>query len=224
MSDIDRYLDAFGDWTPKGVVFDCDGLILDTESVWDGTQQTMLARYGATLTPEQDDSIIGATLEQAAEVIARAAGADYGEVLAAAREQFLTDLGEELHPMPGAIAIVRAAAARVPIACASNSWHEALQDKLTRAGIIDLFANLQSTDTVENGKPAPDMYAKAARELGVAPGECLALEDSAVGARAAVAAGLRLLAVPPHGGDVDEADLRIATLEDEGLLEWIATW
>ena len=151
-------------------------------------------------------------------------GRFYEEVLAATREQFLTDLGEELHPMPGAIAIVRAAAARVPIACASNSWHEALEDKLTRAGIIDLFANLQSTDTVENGKPAPDMYAKAASELGVAPGECLALEDSAVGARAAVAAGLRLLAVPPHGGDVDEADLRIATLEDEGLLEWIATW
>ena len=207
--------DVFGDWTPRAVVFDCDGLLLDTESVWNRTQATICARYGIELTPEEDESIVGATLEQAAEVIARAAGRDYAQVLPELGDQFEDDLSADLTVMP---------AARVPVACASNSWHDALVDKLTRSGLIGFFQVLHSTDTVENGKPAPDMYAAAARDLGADPAQTLGFEDSALGGRAALAAGLRLVAVPPPGGAVAGADLTLAGLDDPRLAAWIGTW
>lgn len=219
-----RWIEAFGDWTPRAVVFDCDGLLLDTETVWNRTQAEILRRHDATLTPEQDEVLIGATLEVAAETIAHAAGADEAAVLAETRELFVENLSHELHLMPGAAAVVRAAAARVPVACASNSWHDALVDKLTRAGLIDAFTTLESTDTVERAKPHPDIYLRAAERLGAAPADALALEDSATGARAALSAGLRLLGVPAHGVDLDGADVQVSTLEDPSLLDWIASW
>ncbi len=221
---MSRFTDDFGTWTPEAVVFDCDGLLLDTESVWEHTQTQILERYGATLAPEAAEAMVGSTLEVAAEHIARAADRPYEDVLAAVRERFLVNLADELHPLPGAEAVVRAAAARVPIACASNSWHDALVDKLTRTGLIEHFTRLESTDTVEHGKPAPDMYVQAARGLGAEPSRALALEDSATGARAALAGGLRLLTVTDAGDAVPTGDLRLTTLDDPELLAWIGTW
>lgn len=221
---MNRYTKAFGSWTPRAVVFDCDGLLLDTESVWNRTQRTILGRLDAHLDAQQEERVHGASLEDAAEIIAEAAGAPYEDVLAQTREQFVADLADELVEMPGAAAVVRATASRVPIACASNSWHEALVDKLSRAGLLDAFSDLQSTDTVERGKPDPAMYAQGAAALGAAPADTLALEDSRVGARSALGAGLRLLAVPGDGPAIEGADLSIPSLDDPELLEWIATW
>lgn len=221
---MNRFTEAFGTWTPRAVVFDCDGLLLDTESVWGRTQQAMLERYGATLTAELEAQMHGATLEVASQHIADVAGLAYEQVLAETKAQFEADLGADLVPMPGALAVVRATAAQVPIACASNSWHEALEDKLTRAGIIELFGRLESTDTVEHGKPAPDMYMQAARGLGVEPSEALAFEDSATGARAALSGGLRLVTVTDAGDAVPAGDLRLTSLDDPELLAWITTW
>ncbi|MGP9694405.1 HAD family hydrolase [Brachybacterium sp. AOP25-B2-12] len=221
---MSRWTEAFGDWTPRAVVFDCDGLILDTETVWNETQAEILRRHEATLTAEQDAVLIGATLEVAAETIAAAAGAPYDAVLAETRELFVQNLGEDLRPMPGAVEVVRAAAARVPIACASNSWASALEDKLTRAGIVDLFTVLESTDTVARSKPFPDMYAQGAAALGALPQDALAFEDSATGARAAVSAGLRLVGVPSHGTHLEGTAIEVPTLADPELLAWIGTW
>lgn len=220
----DRFAEAFGAWTPRAVVFDCDGLLLDTERVWDETQATILRRLGTTLGPEEEAGIIGSSVETAAKIIAGAAGADVEEVTAAIREQFVADIAADLETMPGAADVIEATAARLPIACASNSWHEALVDKLERTGLLEAFSDLESTDTVEHGKPAPDMYARAAAQLGVQPGEALAFEDSPTGARAALAAGLRLIAVPMPGTEIEGADLVIDSLEDPALLAWIDSW
>lgn len=221
-----RFAEAFGDWTPKAVVFDCDGLLLDTETVWQRAQDDVVARHGAQLTEEDDALLHGSTIEVAAEVIAERSESTVEAVLADLHAAFDEELGQGMRTMPGAPETVAAAASRVPLGCASNSWLESLDHKLTAGGLREHFRVLEASDTVERPKPAPDMYAAAARALGVDPGDALALEDSGTGARAARDAGLRLLVVPgPEGsGPVPEGDLAIASLEDPDLQAWIAAW
>ena len=91
-------------------------------------------------------------------------------------------------------------------------------------GLREHFAVLQASDTVERPKPAPDMYAAAARALGADPARTLAFEDSGTGAQAARDAGMRLIVVPADGRDAPQADLALTTLTDPDLLAWIDTW
>lgn len=215
---------AFGDWTPQAVVFDCDGLLLDTEIVWQRTQDRVVAQHGARLQAADDQVLHGSTIEAAADIIAVRAGADRDRVLSDLHREFDRELATGIRLMPGAREVVAAAAARVPLGCASNSWLSALEHKLEVSGLREHFTVLEASDTVEHAKPAPDMYAAAARSLGAGPARALALEDSGVGARAAREAGLRLIAVPTQGVPVPAADLVVSSLEDPGLLDWIATW
>ncbi|MGY5765616.1 HAD family hydrolase [Brachybacterium sp. DNPG3] len=238
-----RFAAVFGDWTPTAVVFDCDGLLLDTESVWQRAQDAVVGRVGAQLEESDDALLHGATIEDAARIIAArvpdapaasdtadaaddSAGSLEERVLADLRTAFDAELGDGMRTMPGALAVVRAAAARRPIGCASNSWLESLDEKLVAGGLREHFTVLEASDTVARPKPAPDMYAAAARALGAEPGDALALEDSGTGAQAARSAGLRLLVVPAPGaaGPAPEGDLVLGSLEDPDLLEWIATW
>lgn len=220
----DRFAAAFGDWTPRAVVFDCDGLLLDTESVWQNAQDTVVAAHGAEISPEDDAVLHGSTIEVAAELIARRARHDEQEVLADLHREFDRELDGEVRTLPGAAEVLRAASAKLPLGCASNSWLEALDHKLVIGGLRDFFTVLEASDTVERPKPAPDMYAAAARSLGQRPEDCLALEDSGTGARAARDAGLRLLAVPAPGHPVPPADLALTSLTDPDLAAWIASW
>ncbi|MBB5830473.1 HAD family hydrolase [Brachybacterium aquaticum] len=216
--------EAFGNWTPRAIVFDCDGLLLDTETVWQRAQDTVVAALGADLTAEDDVALHGSTLEVAGEIIARRAGVDEQETLAHLTREFERELGGGVRTMPGAAEVLAAAGAKVPLGCASNSWLEALEHKLTTGGLREHFTVLEASDTVPNPKPAPDMYAAAASAMGFAPGECLAFEDSATGARAARDAGLRLIAVPAPGHPAPPADAALTSLTDPALREWIATW
>jgi HAD superfamily hydrolase (TIGR01509 family) len=218
-----RFADAFGSWTPRAVVFDCDGLLLDTESVWERTQARLLEEFGGALTPELKAQGHGVTIEVAAQMIADACGVSYDLVLPRTRERFAHDVGEDVTVKPGAREVLEATSARVPIACASNSWYTLLQDKLGVAGLLDMFTAVEAADTVTRGKPFPDIYLAGVRDLGVAPADALAFEDSPVGAQAARDAGLRLITVPEEG-EPPEADLALTTLVDAGLLDWIATW
>ena len=219
-----RFADAFGDWTPRAVVFDCDGLLLDTESVWQRAQDRVVAAHGALLAPEDDAVLHGSTIEIAAELIADRSGSEEQAVLADLHREFGRELDGGVHTLPGAADVLIAAAARVPLGCASNSWLESLDHKLAVGGLREHFTVLEASDTVERPKPAPDMYAQAARALGERPEDCLALEDSGTGARAARDAGLRLIAVPAPGHPVPPADLALTSLTDPDLAAWIATW
>lgn len=217
-------LDAIRDLVPAAVVFDCDGLILDTESVWEEVQQNVMARHNAEPTATQEKALMGTTLEQAVEILAEITGEDYDSLLVSTRTEFLAALEKDLRFMPGAKEFVELVASKVPIAVASNSWHSALEDKLTRAGIIHLFENLQSADTVDNVKPAPDMYAQAARQMGLDPQDCVAFEDSPLGGRAAKSAGMTLIGVPSTSSPIDAADITVRTLEDPELHAWVCSW
>ncbi|PMC76801.1 HAD family phosphatase [Brachybacterium sp. UMB0905] len=220
----ERFAAVFGDWTPQAVVFDCDGLLLDTESVWQQTQDAVVEQLQAHLDEADEDVLHGSTLEDAADLIAKRAKRPVDEVHQMLLENFEQRLAAGVHPMPGAPEIVAAAGAKLPLGCASNSWMEALEEKLTAGGLREHFTVLKASDSVEHPKPAPDMYVAAARELGADPGHTLAFEDSGTGARAARDGGLRLIAVPAPGYDAPPADLALTSLEDPELQEWIASW
>ena len=219
-----RFAEAFGDWTPSAVVFDCDGLLLDTESVWQRAEDSVVAEHGAVLQEGDQHVLHGSTIEVAAELIARRSGHSEAEVLASLHREFDSELATGIRTMPGAAEILQLAGAKVPLGCASNSWLESLDSKLTLGGMREHITVLEASDTVERPKPAPDMYAAAARALGAAPSRTLAFEDSGTGARSAQDAGLRLIAVPAGGHDAPPADLVVPSLTDPDLRAWIATW
>ncbi|HJG53022.1 MAG TPA: HAD family phosphatase [Brachybacterium faecium] len=219
-----RFAEAFGDWTPSAVVFDCDGLLLDTESVWQRAEDSVVAEHGAVLQEGDQHVLHGSTIEVAAELIARRSGHSEAEVLASLHREFDSELATGIRTMPGAAEILQLAGAKVPLGCASNSWLESLDSKLSLGGMREHFTVLEASDTVERPKPAPDMYAAAARALGAAPSRTLAFEDSGTGARSAQDAGLRLIAVPAGGHDAPPADLVVPSLTDPDLRAWIATW
>ncbi|GAA1489215.1 HAD family hydrolase [Brachybacterium sacelli] len=220
----DRFREVFGGWTPRAVVFDCDGLLLDTESVWQRAQDAVVAAHGAVLREEDDAALHGSTIEDAAAILAERSASSTEALLADLHVVFDRELAGGIRLLPGAREIVAAAGARVPLGCASNSWLESLEDKLRLGGLREHFTVLEASDTVDRPKPAPDMYAAAARALGAEPGEALALEDSGTGARAAREAGLRLVAVPAPGHPAPAADLVLGSLTDPDLAAWIATW
>lgn len=221
---LERFHDAFGDWTPAAVVFDCDGLLLDTEVVWQRAQDTVVAAHGARLREEDDAALHGSTIEAAAEILSARSDSTVEDVLAALHIAFDHEMAAGIHLMPGALEIIEAAGARAPLGCASNSWLASLEDKLAAGGLRQHMAVLEASDTVERPKPAPDMYTAAARALGHAPTDTLAFEDSGTGARAAREAGLPLIAVPAPGAPVPSAELVLDSLQDPGLAAWIATW
>src|SRR5699024_8494277 len=199
-------------------------LLLDTESVWQLAEDRVVAAHGAVLQAGDAAVLHGSTLEVASELIARRSGHDEREVRADLHREFDRELGAGVRTLPGAAEILRLAGAKVPLGCASNSWLESLEEKLRLGGLREHFTVLEASDTVERPKPAPDMYAAAARALGAEPSRTLALEDSATGAQAARDAGLRLLAVPTGGHPAPPADLALTDLTDPDLRAWIASW
>lgn len=220
----DRFVEAFGDWTPQAVVFDCDGLLLDTESVWQLAEDRVVAAHGAVLQEGDEALLHGSTLEAASELIALRSGRDEQLIRADLHREFDRELAGGIRTLPGAGEILRLAGAKVPLGCASNSWLTSLEDKLRLGGFREHFTVLEASDTVENPKPAPDMYAAAARALGADPSRTLALEDSGTGAQAARDAGLRLIVVPTGGHEAPPADLALTSLTDPDLQAWIASW
>lgn len=211
-------------WTPRAVVFDCDGLLMDTEAQWVATQDAYLASHGTAVDAETRRSLTGRSGQDVVREISSMIGRDPQHV---AQEMVALHGDEGDRPLvllPGAIRTVQAAAARVPVAVASNSPRELLDLKLARMGIADVIDASVAVEDVERPKPAPDMYAKAAALLGADPAEALAFEDSETGALAARTAGLALVAVPSLPGQRPEADVVLASLEDEHLRTWIETW
>jgi HAD superfamily hydrolase (TIGR01509 family) len=123
----------------------------------------------------------------------------------------------ELPLLPGAVSAVRRAAAAFPLALASSSNREVFEAVLELAGLTDCFRATVSSEEVERGKPAPDVYVEAARRLEVAPERCAAIEDSHAGIRSAKAAGMRVVAIPNASYPPDEEALALADEVVESL-------
>lgn len=211
-------------WSPAAAIFDCDGLLVDTEGQWVALQNDYLARHDAALDPVVRREITGRAAELVVIAIAEAVDKDphqVGEELLTAHREHI---GEQLTPLPGALETLRAIAAVRPVAVASNSPRDMLETKLASLGIVEVIDASIAIEDVAEPKPAPDMYLAAARALGAEPADCLGFEDSETGADAARAAGLQLIAVPSIPGQEPLAPRRLNSLADPVLTDWIAGW
>jgi HAD superfamily hydrolase (TIGR01509 family) len=191
--------------TPSAVVFDNDGLLLDTEEAWTRAEQTLFAGLGREFTVEHKRTLIGSSRSLAAqklETILERPGA--GEALMdELHELVMEEALRGVAPRPGALALLeRLTDAAVPLAVASNSERAFLERTLGGAGLLDggPFAAIVSANDIEHPKPAPDIYLETCARLGVAPGDAAALEDSPIGVASAAAAGMFVIGVPYFAG------------------------
>ena len=187
------------------VIFDCDGVLVDSEGIANRIIARELTKIGWEMTPEDADRLfLGMTLPGMVPMIEAKIGRpiphDFGEIL---RVAFEVALAREVEAIPGAIAALDGVSALgLPWRVASNSSHAEMEVKFARLGILDrVLDRAHSYQDVPHGKPAPDIYLAAAEAEGVSPAECLVIEDSATGMRAARAAGMDCLAYAPHGNE-----------------------
>jgi HAD superfamily hydrolase (TIGR01509 family) len=208
---------------PQAVVFDCDGLLLDTETAWTRAETELFARHGHTFTMDHKRDMIGSShTVAAAKLEAWLEQPGQGEALIAElHDLVMAEASHDVEPRPGAVELVDALiAAEIPVAVASNSPRAFLDQVLATAGVADRFAHTVAGDEVDNPKPAPDIYREACRRLHADPEKSVALEDSPTGASAAHAAGLYVIGVPYIPDmEVPPADLTTASLADAVVLE-----
>jgi HAD superfamily hydrolase (TIGR01509 family) len=203
------------------VVFDLDGVLVDSEPVWEQVRRGYVAESGGRWQPDSQQRLMGMSTQEWARYLSEelGVGRDPDRVAADVVDRMALRYDEELPLLPGAVEAVRRAAARWPLGLASSSPRRLIDTVLTVAGLTDLFAATVSTEEVPRGKPAPDVYLAVAAKLGVLPGACAAIEDSSNGLRSAHAAGMRVVAAPrpeyPPAPDALALADRLVTSLDE---------
>jgi HAD superfamily hydrolase (TIGR01509 family) len=190
------------------VVFDLDGVIVDSEHVWDEVRARYARESGGRYTDTATRDMMGMSSVEWSRYMSETLGVPGTpeEINAAVVSRMLERYGEAPPVVPGAVEAVRRIAARWPLAIASSSNPELIEVVVRASGLGDVLGVAVSSQEVPHGKPAPDVYLEAARRLGVDPARCAAVEDSANGIRSAKAAGMFVVAVPnPHFPPDDEA-------------------
>jgi HAD superfamily hydrolase (TIGR01509 family) len=205
----------------EAIVFDLDGVLLQSEEVWDAVRERYVRERGGRYDDEVQRAMMGMSAPEWSRYLHEAAGVpdEPEEINREVVRRMLEAYGRELPLLPGAVDAVRRAAAAFPLALASSSNREIFEAVLELAGLADCFRATVSAEEVARGKPAPDVYLEAARRLGVAPERCAAVEDSHAGIRSAKSAGMRVVAIPNASYPPDEealalADAVVPSLED----------
>jgi HAD superfamily hydrolase (TIGR01509 family) len=206
--------------TPSAVIFDNDGLLLDTEEAWTRAEQALFAGLGREFTVEHKRTLIGSSRALAAkklETILERPG-DGEALMDKLHELVMAETLQGVAPRPGAVELLaRLSDAGMPLAVASNSERAFLERTLASAGLLHdgPFTAIVSANEIEQPKPAPDIYLEACARLGVAPSDAAALEDSPIGVASAAAAGLFVIGVPYFAGsEIDGASMLADTLAD----------
>ncbi|PRZ42536.1 HAD superfamily hydrolase (TIGR01509 family) [Antricoccus suffuscus] len=188
----------------RAVLWDMDGTLINTEPLWDVALRELTASYGLTWTPDDAHNAVGQPLPATAETLrGRGVTLENRAVIEAlsARVEEQLDRGSGVLPwMPGALDLLASITdAGLQVALVTNAFGD-LARKVVAAVPGTPFRTVVAGDDVAVGKPEPDSYLLAAHRLGVQPAECVALEDSETGARAAEAAGIRTLVTPGWRG------------------------
>jgi HAD superfamily hydrolase (TIGR01509 family) len=203
------------------VVFDLDGLLLDTEQVWDEVREALTRERGGRWHEGAQADMMGMSSTEWSRYMHDELGlAEPPEELnRLVVERMQERYADRLPLIDGAVDAVRRLAERWPLGLASSSNRPLIDLALREMGVADLFSATVSSEEVARGKPAPDVYLEAARRLGVRPQEVAAVEDSGNGIKAARAAGMTVIAIPnahfpPPPGALAEADVVLDSLAE----------
>jgi HAD superfamily hydrolase (TIGR01509 family) len=216
---------------PAAVLFDMDGLLVETEHLWYDAELEVIAELGGTWGPEHQEVLVGGPLEKAVDMLIEQSGSTQDhqavmDLLLARMERQLRS--NPVHWRPGARELLLALEdVGVPCALVSASWRvlvEAVHDAVLHEVGHDLFATTVAGDEGERTKPFPDPYLLAAARIGVPAEQCVVLEDSHTGSRAGLASGAYVVAVPSLVDIEPETGLRVVRSLEELSPEMLGAW
>jgi HAD superfamily hydrolase (TIGR01509 family) len=205
----------------EAVVFDLDGVLIQSEEVWDEVRERYTRERGGRYDAEIQRAMMGMSSTEWSRFLHETAGISDApeEINHAVVQLMLAAYREHLPLVDGAVEAVQRLAAAFPLAVASSSNRPLIDAVLDAAGLEAYFAATVSSEEVAHGKPAPDVYLEAARRLGAEATRCAAVEDSHGGIRSAKAAGMRVIAIPNATYPPDEEALAQADVVLRSLAE-----
>lgn len=182
----------------QGLIFDCDGTLVDTMPIHYVAWCDMLKRHGMEMNEDRFYSYAGWPTVKIIEALAKEKGVKCDpDAWAHEKEELYIEGMSKLQPIQSVIALAQREKGRRKLAVASGGWRRLVKQSLTIVGIEDLFDAIVGADDVVHGKPAPDVFLKAAQLIGVPPEKCVVYEDGEPGFLAAKAAGMHLVDVRP---------------------------
>jgi HAD superfamily hydrolase (TIGR01509 family) len=201
------------------IVLDLDGVIGDTEELWDRERRQYVADHGGTWTDDATRAMQGMSSAEWSAYLAEELGAsgEQHQISKDVAAMVVAEVEHELPLLPGAVRAVNELAHAYILGLASSANREVIDAVLDGAAITERFAATISSEEVERGKPAPDVYLEAARRMGVDPTACVAVEDSTNGLRAAYAAGMVVIATPNHAFPPAPDALALAAVVVDGI-------
>jgi HAD superfamily hydrolase (TIGR01509 family) len=196
------------------VVFDLDGVLVDSEPFWDAARRAVVAETGGRWKESATREMMGMSAPEWSRYLHEELGVplEPAEINERVVAQLLAGYRRELPLLPGAVEAVKRLAARWPLGLASSANRPVIEAVLEGAGLAECFQATVSSEEVARGKPAPDVYLAAAARLGVAPEQAAAVEDSSNGLRSASAAGMVVVAIPNRAFPPDADALALADL------------
>ena len=205
----------------RAVVFDLDGVLVDSERLWDQARREVAIGHNGHWRADATAAMLGMSSVEWSEYMRDTLAVDLppDQIVDLVVANLMEQYRRRLPLIPGALAAVRRIGRRWPLALASSAGRPVIDTVLAVAGLQHEFQATVASEDVPRGKPAPDVYHEAARRLGQPPRACAAVEDSANGIRSALAAGLRIVAVPnrdypPPASVLAKAQLVIGSLAD----------
>jgi HAD superfamily hydrolase (TIGR01509 family) len=205
----------------EAVVFDLDGVLVDSEHVWDEVREELVRERGGRWHERAQADMMGMSSTEWSRYMHDVVGlsASPEEINDEVVRRMQARYANDLPLIDGAVQAVERLTASFRLALASSSNRLLIDAVLSEAGLARYFETTVSSEEVARGKPAPDVFLEAARRLGIVPGRCAAIEDSGNGLRAAHAAGMRVIAIPnrrypPPSDALALADVRLDSLDD----------
>jgi HAD superfamily hydrolase (TIGR01509 family) len=206
----------------EAVIFDMDGVLIDSEVYWIQARQAFAQAHGKTWTLDDHRVTMGCNTVEWARIMQERLKLDIGQdvIIADIKRRLIEQFAERLPLLPGAVEAVHTAASAYPVALASGSPKEIIDHVMRLTKLDTVFQYVVYADDMAHGKPAPDVYLHTAQLLGIAPNACLGIEDSPNGIRSLHAAGMVIIAVPSPDFPLPDDVLALADVHLRSLKEF----